>query len=354
MKRLLHSEKQEPANALFDSLVRNAINFLRRSVQELEKFPKYSVIHFCMALELFLKARLLREHWALVVAKVEKASLQSFLSGNFVSVSMDECLQRLADVANESLLPHELECFRTIRDHRNKLVHFFHPNYQPPFDKDILAQIVSEQCKAWFYLHRLLTLRWATHFAGYHREIISLQKLIHDNQHFLSSKFKAQMPEMETAKEKGAIFVVCCACRYEAAQLKKNRQPLIEQNCLVCGSHSSYLEVQCPKCGKTIKVEDEGNGECEHCGTAIDLDYLIDKFVGNEDPKEESSVARCSQCENAEPSVVPFGDEYLCLACLTLYDEVDNCGYCGELITGETSETSIWGCFSCGGPELKD
>jgi hypothetical protein len=355
MKRPLRYRKPDPADALFDSLVRNAINFLRKSVQELEKFPKYSVIHFCMALELFLKARLLREHWALVVSKVEKASLQSFQSGNFVSVTMDECLQRLTAIANESLLPHELECFRTVRDHRNKLVHFFHPDYQPPFDKSILAQIVSQQCKAWFYLHRLLTLKWVTQFAAYRRQIIGLQNLIQSNQHFLSSKFKALKPEIEAAKKKGAIFVACCACSFEAARVRSRRLPLIEENCLICGSQSRFLEIPCPKCRKTIRVVGGGCGECENCETAIDLDYQINNVSGKEDPKEEGSIARCSECENFEPSVVPLGDgEHLCLACITLHDQVEHCGWCGELITGDASETSVFGCFFCPGPDLKD
>ena len=42
----------------FDDVVRNAFDFLGRSIDELEKHPKYSVIHFYSAIELFVKARL--------------------------------------------------------------------------------------------------------------------------------------------------------------------------------------------------------------------------------------------------------------------------------------------------------
>ena len=48
---------------LFESIVENTIDFLHQSVEELETFPKYSVIHFWSAVELFFKARLLKEHW---------------------------------------------------------------------------------------------------------------------------------------------------------------------------------------------------------------------------------------------------------------------------------------------------
>jgi hypothetical protein len=112
MKQRVQANKLGASDVFFDSLVRNAIDFLQMSVKELEKQPKYSVIHFAMSVELFLKARLLREHWSLVVSKIEKASLQAFRNGEFVSVTMDECLQRLGNIANDSLLTHLcLNCF---------------------------------------------------------------------------------------------------------------------------------------------------------------------------------------------------------------------------------------------------
>ena len=60
------------------SLVENAIDFLDRALRDLDSAPKYSVIHFYAAVELFLKARLLAEHWSLVIAKRQDADLKSF------------------------------------------------------------------------------------------------------------------------------------------------------------------------------------------------------------------------------------------------------------------------------------
>jgi len=40
---------------LFKSLVENAIDFLKKSVAEIKKSPKYSVINFYSAVEIFLK-----------------------------------------------------------------------------------------------------------------------------------------------------------------------------------------------------------------------------------------------------------------------------------------------------------
>jgi hypothetical protein len=355
MKKRLKQPKAESSKAFFDSLVRNAIDFLQTSVAELEKRPKYSVIHFYMALELFLKARLLREHWVLVVSKVEKASIQSFQSGDFQSVVIDECLDRLAKIVGETIGAHEHECFSRMRDHRNKLVHFFHQDYQPPIDYTTLAKIVSEQCKAWFYLHRLLTSKWSSHFGPYRKKIANLDKLVRGNRHFLAAKFKALAPEIEAEKKKGIRFAACYICQFESAQISAHRKPLFSQTCLVCGACTHFLEIACPKCGKPILIEEEGSGECPECETSVGLEFLLEKLGPYEDPKEDSQIARCSECENFEPSVIPFGEhEYLCLNCLALHDGVGQCGYCGELITGDTANTSIFGCFVCPGPRLPD
>ncbi|HIP71183.1 MAG TPA: hypothetical protein EYH05_07285, partial [Anaerolineae bacterium] len=54
---------------LLERLVENAMDFLSQSIEEFDGSPKYSVIHFHAAVELFLKARLMAEHWSLVVSK---------------------------------------------------------------------------------------------------------------------------------------------------------------------------------------------------------------------------------------------------------------------------------------------
>ena len=337
---------------MFDSLVLNAFDFLRRAVRELEKSPKYSVIHFFNSIELLLKARLLKEHWALVVSKTEKANLEAFRKGEFVSVTFDECLNRIRNIANEPIAGHEEESFRQLRDHRNKLVHFFHPKYAAELDAKLLAEIVSEQCKAWFYLHRLLTTRWRLHFAVYVPSIARLNKLVCRNRHFLSSKFRALDPEIQADKKSGIAVEKCAACGFEAARTTEISAPLFKRACLVCNYAGHILEIKCPTCGGTITVEPEEGGECAQCKFVVDADCLLSTLGPYEDPKEDRLVAYCSSCEHHEPTAILFGDDYLCLQCLELHTSADQCGWCGDLITGDSSGTSVWGCFRCPGPDL--
>ena len=82
---------------IFNSLAKNAFDFLKQAIEEFDKSPKYSVIHFCAAVEMILKARLMTEHWSLIVSKPEQANLVRFLAGEFASVTMDESRTRLRD-----------------------------------------------------------------------------------------------------------------------------------------------------------------------------------------------------------------------------------------------------------------
>lgn len=106
-------------------LVENALDFLHRAIDDLEGHPKHSVIGFYTGVELFLKARLLAEHWSLVVSPRKDPDFEAFLKGNFVSVSLEEAASRLEKAVRSGLSPGELQTFKRVGQHRNKMVHFF-------------------------------------------------------------------------------------------------------------------------------------------------------------------------------------------------------------------------------------
>ena len=126
----------------FDSLTRNAFDFLERGIAEFDKMPKYSVIHFCAAVEMLLKARLMKEHWSLIVSKPDQANLAKFMAGDFISVTLEDCSARIRDVAGEDIGDDAYNSFRTLAKHRNKMVHFFHPEMDSV--SKAKAQIVAE------------------------------------------------------------------------------------------------------------------------------------------------------------------------------------------------------------------
>lgn len=335
---------------MFDSLVENAVDFLKKSVLEIGKAPKYSLIHFCAALELFLKSRLLLEHWSLVVTRPDTADVSKFEKGDFQSVSMDEAITRLRNVCNEPVSIEAIRCFQGLRNHRNKLTHFFHSQYLGASTKTIQA-IVSEECKAWFYLHDLLVRQWGKPFRKHGKEIETLNRSMHGLRQFLRAKYDALKLEIQAEIKNGKRFEKCVSCGFMAAGIAELGSPLFESNCRVCNADAHFLLIDCPNCKESIKIEDMGEGQCEKCDFAVDINYLMKEFAPYQDPKESSTIAYCSECEwTGTPTVIPFGDEYLCLFCLNSHDSVQNCGFCDSLCTGiDPVASSGFGCIVCEG-----
>ena len=66
--------------------VRNGLDYLESAIKHLRGHPsardlKYAVLHLQAAVEVLLKVRLIREHWALVFRYPDKASRGAFSSG---------------------------------------------------------------------------------------------------------------------------------------------------------------------------------------------------------------------------------------------------------------------------------
>jgi hypothetical protein len=134
---------------LLDRLVINALDFLARSIADLEQQPKHSTINFYTAVELFLKARLMAEHWSLVVSKRYEPDWDKFLAGDFHSVSLDEAALRLKKTVRSGLADQELKAFQRVGAHRNKAVHFFHEAHSAEENDALLRVIAKEQLTAW-------------------------------------------------------------------------------------------------------------------------------------------------------------------------------------------------------------
>lgn len=102
-------------------LEENALDFLKSGIEyylknESQRDLKYAIIHVMQAVELFLKARLAKEHWMLIYSKPEKCTEDSF------TVNFDECVQRLknADIILDTETFNEVN---DLRKYRNRLIH---------------------------------------------------------------------------------------------------------------------------------------------------------------------------------------------------------------------------------------
>lgn len=340
----------------FDSLVTNAIDFLESSVKEIQSRPKHSVINFFAGLEIFLKARLILEHWSLIIVKPDEAALEQFKNGKFQSVGLDGSIKRLRNIANEIISKEAEQSFNRVREHRNKLVHFFHPAYAKKADETVLQGIVIEQCTAWFYLHNLLSGPWSSHFGKHRAKIEKLDYAMHKLREFLAAKFAAIKPQIDKDISEGVEYIACGSCGFTAARITEEEPPFFEFRCQICGTPNKFLRVPCPKCSSPVVISDMGQGSCDEdgCDGEISLGYLIDQYGPDEDPKEEPEMAYCEFCQHPDESVVPLGDGYLCLWCIDRHSEIEKCEWCGTKIGSfDPDESYLYGCWMCDGGIMK-
>ena len=119
--------KREPEDdALQLSMLENGLDFILSGLKHIgsqtSKFDlKYAVLHLSAGIELVLKDRLRREDWTQIFVNPEKATEEKLASGNFKSVDLQQCLERLesclVDVPDKALL-------KAFKNQRNPIEHF--------------------------------------------------------------------------------------------------------------------------------------------------------------------------------------------------------------------------------------
>ena len=339
-------------NGVFDSLTRNAFDFLERGIAEFDKSPKYSVIHFCAAVEMLLKARLMKEHWSLIVSKPEQANLAKFMAGDFISVTLEDCRARIRDVAGEDIGDDAYNSFRALANHRNKMVHFFHNGLDS--DDKAKAQIVAEHCRSWFHLHRLLS-RWNGYFHDFATEIAHADRAMKGHRQYLAAKCKALAPELDAVRKAGGKPKACSACGFKAAIPDALDEQIASLRCLVCDHVETQVELECPHCSEPIALATEGYATCEHCGEGIEPEHLVDALtdhdaahIGIKDGDDRWEPANCGTCEGYH-TVVRRGDHYFCANCFDISDGIEQCGWCNEYNTGDMEHSYSVGCSHCDG-----
>ncbi|MEU8512971.1 hypothetical protein AB0C76_15500 [Kitasatospora sp. NPDC048722] len=114
--------------------VENGIDYLLSVMESLAKDDgseatarelKYGVLHLQAAAEVLLKARLQREHWTLVLQKLDqRATRARFVAGDFVSCGSDEAVVRLRDIVGLDISKDDQDALKALATARNALQHY--------------------------------------------------------------------------------------------------------------------------------------------------------------------------------------------------------------------------------------
>jgi hypothetical protein len=339
---------------MLDRLVENALDFLRQSLADFDLAPKYSVIHFYAAVELFLKARLLAEHWSLVVAKRQDPDLKRFESADFQSVSLDEAAEKLDRVVQSPLAPAELTQFRNLAKHRNRMVHFFHEIATAEAENELKQQIAVEQLKAWYFLNRLLLERWETVFGKWKNELAKVTKGLKRHHDYLQVVFDHMKPEIDAKMAVGCTIEECPSCGFKAAEVDEILGELKQSDCMVCQFDALCLTVACPNCGHAVIFINDGFSRCTGCDHKMEPDDLAELLtedrIGTKDYFESGLPAHCPDC-NGYRTVIEHGGKFLCTCCFQIYESehIHPCGWCGDLNAGDMDDSFLNGCVACEG-----
>lgn len=337
----------------FENLVRNGMDFLEKAISQLDDEPKHSVINFYTAVEIFLKAPLVKEHWALVMAERDP-NRQQYEAGDFVSVSFEDACNRLERTLKKGLKPGAIEAFNKVRQHRNRMVHFYHSGTS----KRQREAIKLEQAQAWFELNRFVTDDWRTIFSPYLSEFKWMERALVANNHYAQTKYENLKPQIEGKTRGGAIFMSCPRCRTDACQLTKPESALdnlSHQSCLVCFHMETRLQVSCPECDDTNQYLCPAEPfDCKACGHTFKSDGRIFSFLdecktrGHKDDMFSNTPANCDECQGYQ-KVCEYGEGYLCTSCFEYFESLGQCEFCGGHMTNSGEDTMYDGCEWCDG-----
>lgn len=324
-------------NEMFNGLVENAFDFLAKAISEIKEQPKYSVIHFYTAVELLLKARLMHEHWSLVVARKQEPDWEKFVKGDFQSVSLDEAAEKLRRVVCSGLTEDEHKAFKEVAKDRNKAVHFFHEAHSEKENIKLTQEVVKKQMKAWYFLHKILLGEWKAQFVEWEEKISKFDSNLRELHEFLQVIFDNLAEEIKKKKENGAWFSECPSCGFESNQHDRIEEGIIyESKCFVCGLVKKCFNAKCPDCGKIVVViQDETSPACQSCGCILDSENLQEaledgssSYVAAMEGDDSYDHANCSYCDGYHTVVRAKNNQWVCLECLSFFDSIERCQWC--------------------------
>lgn len=349
-------QNRNDVDGWFDAVVNNGILFLNSSVSNLSTSPKSSLIDLYTAIELFFKARLMKEHWSLIISKPESAVKQKFESGDFHSVYLEQAHTRLENICGDKIKKEAMDNFKALGEHRNQIVHFAHTGFAGEE-----TEVVIEHWGAWFHLHELLTVNWSDIFTNYQNSIEKIHVKVKLNHGFIQAKFDLIQPKIDIEKQKGNTIVDCTSCGLHSAKLLKSHSWGGEEfECLVCDVKDLNLKkittsISCSNCEKDVEYFTAKDHKCSDCKTELTSEYALEKYseiYKEQDPEARyddgnEPLAYCHNCQIDHPTVLSLEGMWVCVECEDRGWTALDCENCDNFVTGDVQEIQYFACHLC-------
>lgn len=343
MRRTKKDKIEESFNRLTDS----AFDFIINAIDLLNNDNKRAIIEFYLGVELFFKARLIGEHWSLVLEHPDNDSIQSFLQGDAKTVSLNTASNRIERIAGQKVNPKAIASFEIIRKHRNKMVHFYHDGLSSQKKQD---QLYADLIQGYYHLYTLLNKDWKDLFNQFEDKTSSLHFKIHRLKDFLNEKFVNLQQHINNGKLKGNHYLSCPACSFDSFEILKSNDTIQNGVCLVCGHSENTVFTSCEDCGIDFNLF-SGEQSCPKCKNDIDVYDIVCEVVTSDNYYDTVS-ATCSECGEYESvHQRSDGNGFFCVSCFETFEYIYQCEYCGSHSTTEREHSYLSGCEICDGIE---
>lgn len=330
---------------IFEGLVLNGIEFIKRSLDknEIQNFPRDSLIKFVSGIELILKARLLHEHWSLIYVHPDKCNYDEFLKGEFRSIGIDEAIKRLNNIDDTILSGYKLDHIAYLQKVRNKLIHFYDKAYittgttKP--DQNKIEEIVILQLDTWFVVEKYLFNNWQDIFSALISNLYEISTLIKENTKLLNKKFQLIEENLKKLEKEGIIIFTCPSCDYTSCSSSNiaKKIPFVDMaNCLLCKWSYWRLFLECSDCAEKVIYDGTGPDISCKCGTKE-----IDDYLDRSDFKFEKII--CGYCFTPNRSIIE-NQSHLCLNCLEESKYIIDCASCTNQYATNIQDFS---CIKC-------
>ena len=349
------NQKKQNKDDWFNSVVKNAILFLKSSIDHLENSPRNAVIDLYTAIELLFKARLMKEHWSLIITRPEEAKITSFENGDFHSVYLEQSEKRLKNICGEKFKKEAMDNFKAMGEHRNQIVHFAHTGFA-----DEKNAVTLEHWASWYYLYDLVNTQWSETFEDYRKHFAALNKRIYRNNEFLKVKYDAIKNEIDIKKKQGNEIVNCPSCKLDGALINKVNYWGKDFECLVCDVKDEIpveikASIPCCHCNEQVSYFSLADDKCNHCKNEINEMYALSEYTklyrnGYEEDEDVDNcypIGHCHNCESETPSVVVVDGIEVCVFCRVQGWRIMQCDHCGEQVTGDRDRIVYFACHLC-------
>jgi acyl carrier protein len=338
---------------MFSKLVENSLNFLNKAIAEIDEEPFFSLIHFYTGLELLLKARLMHEHWSLIVSRKNIPDLQKFNNGDFQSINLDEILDLLDKTLGIKIAKAHADTFHSVRRHRNRIMHFFHDAQTERIKKE---SIIQEQLVAWYFLQIIITTQWTEIFEPWSKHILKIDKKLRGYRSYLNVIFSHKLIPLKKLKTQGFKVETCPSCKFKSLACSRQTNILYQAKCEVCNLSEPRINLSCPHCTKIITYKGEVTTHCTHCKKRIlpedvahSLLDLGDLHIKAMEGDFSDPEANCVECDGYHTVINTKHSQLICTSCLSEFENIYQCEWCGESHTKHLDNSYYEGCGECHG-----